>query len=186
MPIDARGYQIAGWVGVVFLLVATAAAGMTERWWGLAGLALVSVAAVVFLLLRSRLPSLFSLLFVVAGILNGLGWVFNMWQRVPYFDPFTHAFTSFGVTLAIGYLVYGSVTLHVRRYATFLFALNVAALGVSLGAGWEIFEWSIGVPQTYQSVAIDLIADLIGAAAAAALAVYAFTRVGTERGPEPE
>ncbi|MEX2672299.1 MAG: hypothetical protein WD294_09345 [Phycisphaeraceae bacterium] len=185
MVFEARAYQVAGWVGVVILGICAVLAGVMEKWWGLAGLAALLSLAVAFLMLPSRLPSLFSMLFVAAAVLNGLGWVFNFWDRVPYYDPFTHAFTTFSGTLAVGYLVYGSVTLHVGRYATLLFALNVAALGMAVGGLWEIFEWSIGVPQTYQSVAVDLIADAIGALGAAMLAMYVFRTTGPSPAKQP-
>lgn len=172
ISLDARGYRIAAWIGVVLLAAAAAVTLIMGRWWGSAGLAAFLVGAVAFLMWQSRLPALFSLLFVLAAILNACGWVFNFWDRIPYYDPVTHAYTTFATALALGFLAYYSVTVHFRERG-WLFALSVASFGLSLGGLWEIFEWSISVKQTYQSVAIDLIADTLGALVAGAFAAWA-------------
>jgi len=172
LSLDHKGYPVAAWTGIAVLAALAVVAFVQGKGWGGAGLAATAVAAAIFISRRDRLPSLFSLLFVVAGLLNGLGWVFDFWDRVPFFDPFTHGYTSFAVALALGFLAYYSMAVHFRSHG-WIYVLSIASFGLALGGLWEVFEWAMSVPQTYQAIAVDLIADAIGAIAAGALAAKA-------------
>lgn len=172
MRLDTQGYQIAGWIGAAALGVSIVVAAVMSKWWGAAELAATLGLAVAFLLWRRRLPSLFSLLFVTAALLNALGWVFDLWRRVPLYDESVHVYTTFTVSLALAFLAFYSVRVGFREHGM-LFVISVASLGLAAGALWEIFEWSIGIRQALQEVIADLIADLIGATIAGFFAVYA-------------
>lgn len=171
MDLDAKGFRVAGWAGLVVLLCALIYVGIQGTWQGVAVLSAFLIASAGFLAWRRRLPALFDFLFVLAAILNAGGWVFELWDRIPWFDPITHFYTTFAITLALGLVVYYSVRIHFRGRSA-LFVLSIAALGIALGALWEIVEWSFGVQQTYQSVAIDLIMDSLGAVLAGVLSAW--------------
>jgi VanZ family protein len=172
LPLDMPAYRYCAWAGVGVLAAMAIGAASQGKGWGAAGLAAAAAAAALFILWRSRLPTLFSLLFVVSGVLNGLGWVFDFWDRVPYFDPVTHAYTTFAFTLALGFLAYFSMAAQFRSHGA-IYVLSIASFGLALGGLWEIFEWAANVAQSYRSIAIDLIADTIGALLAGLLAAYA-------------
>ena len=174
---NAHGFRIAAWIGLIPLVGAMIYLATLQRWFDVLILAIFLVLAVGFLLARERLPTIFSFLFVVAAILNGFGFALNMWDRIPYYDPFTHAYTTFAITLAVGFLTYYSVRVHFFAHGL-AFAVAVGSLGLALGALWEIFEWSVSIPQTYRTVAIDLIMDTLGAVAAAILAAWITKRQG--------
>jgi hypothetical protein len=174
LRLDMRAYRWAAWVGIVALVALAILAAFDGKAWGAAGLGAAALGAALFIHWRERLPSLFSLLFVVAGLLNGLGWVFDFWN-VPLFDPVTHGYTTFAVALALGFLAYYSVAVHFRGHGI-MFVITIASFGLALGGLWEIFEWSMAVPQSYRGIAVDLISDALGALAAGALAAFAVSR----------
>lgn len=171
LRLDLPGYRHAAWTGIVALVCLAIVAGAQGKLWGAVCLAVGAGAAVLFVLWQSRLPTLFSLLFVVALLMNGLGWVFDYWS-VPWFDPVTHAYTTFAVTLALGFAAYFSMVAEFRAHGP-TYVLSIASFGLAIGGLWEIFEWTIGVEQSYRSVAVDLVADTVGALLAGLLAAVA-------------
>lgn len=180
---NAHGFRVAAWVGLVVLVCATAYLGFLARWVDAFMLSLFLIAALAFLLARERLPTLFGFLFVVASILNGMGWVFDFWSRIPLYDPITHAFTTFAVTLAGGFVAYYSVRVHFCTHV-WIFALAIGSFGLAVGALWEILEWSLAIPQTYRGVAVDLIMDTLGALIAALFAARVIARQPASSDPK--
>ncbi len=163
ISLDKRGYSMAARVGIGLLTLSLAVVLMMGRWQGALVLGAFLLASVVFMAQRHRLPSLFDLLFVVAAIVNAAGWVVPGLWIVPAYDEVVHAYTSFALTLALGFLTYSSMWMHFREHGT-LFVVTVASLGLALGALWEVFEWALAMP--HNNPGMDLLMDAIGALAA--------------------
>lgn len=170
--LNSSVYRVAAWCGVAILLGAVIATAIFTRWQGVAALSGFLAGSVVFLLMRERLPSLIDLLFVLAALINAAGWVFDLWERVPWTDPLTHFYTPFAVTLALGLVVYRSASLHFREH-NLLFIVTIASFGLALGGLWEVFEWTIGVPETRSAVILDLTMDALGALVAGVVGTLA-------------
>lgn len=170
--LDNRGYSIGAWICIAGLVIATIVTFWVQTWAQTLFCGVFLVVALLFVLQRDRLPSLFSFLFALAALINALGWVFNFWDKVPGYDPFAHAFTTFAGALAAGFLAFYSTKMNFREHG-WVFAMAVASFGLALGGLWEIFEWAMNVEQTYTTVVIDLIADTVGAIMAGLLAAWA-------------
>ncbi len=112
---------------------------------------------------------MFDLLFVVAALLNAVGWTWQAYTGIPGYDEFAHFFTSFTVTLSLGFLVYRSVREPFRQHRLH-FVLVIASFGISLGAFWEIFEWAI-LRELINPV-VDIIMDSLGAVLAGFAAAW--------------
>jgi len=103
---------------------------------------------------------------------NVAGYAFGLYQQLWWFDRVLHAFTLFAMTLWLALLVFGPGFREGFRFRTFLLVL---ALGLAMGAIWEIAEWAYDriAPQDvikgkFDTV-LDLIMDTVGAALAALL-----------------
>lgn len=114
------------------------------------------------LLFRHRLPSLFTFLFVVAGTINTAGYVLELWNEQTAFDEVVHAFTSFTVSAAGGWLLVGNTRLAQSSRLTLI--LVVILVGLFVGVLWELFEWLVDMIGGPRDTLIDLIMDGIGAA----------------------
>lgn len=111
-----------------------------------------------------------------AAAANAAGYLLNLFDQIVWFDDVIHAYTSFAFTLLLVLYLY-DVVLSGARTHPLLFVLTVAGLGAGLGAVWEIIEWGydqltagnviLGKPDTI----LDLILDLLGAAAAGIVSV---------------
>jgi hypothetical protein len=121
-----------------------------------------------YLLRDDQRPTLFDLVFALAALLAATGYVFGFLESVAYYDKFTHAFMTFAVSLAFFFLFYAEAV--PRRRAVSL-ATSVFTLGVTVGALWEIFEWSTGLGGGLSDTITDLIVDGIGALAAVFVAL---------------
>lgn len=171
MDLKDRMYSLGAWAGSILLAGAVVVLAVQERWEGAGLMGAFLIGSVAFLRWRSRLPNIFSLLFVIAAILNAAGWVFDLWEKIAFYDPLTHAYTSFTITLAVSFAMYYSFLVQFKAHS-WLFVLSVAALGVSLGAVWEMVEWLLNVEQTYTSLVTDLFMNSLGALAAGLLAAW--------------
>ena len=168
--LDHSGYRTAAWVGIGLLALAVIAAMVMGKWWGVLMLAAFLAAAVGFVAFEDRLPALFDLLLVAAALVNALGWVLDLYTRVPGYDEVAHAFTIFAVTLSLGFLAYHSMRAQFRGRGA-LYVLAIASFGLAVGALWEMVEWTfIG---TLRDPVADLMMDAIGALAAGLLAAWA-------------
>ena len=145
---------------------------------GAAVLALYLVLSFAYLLRQDHLPNVFDALVGLAALLNAGGFVFHLYKRIPYYDNVAHAITIFAVTLAFFYLVYHDSLDQTRGV---VMAVAVLTFGVTIGAFWEIVEWTAEVVLDtnvvfgLQDTVTDLITNTVGAAAAA---VLAWTRGG--------
>ncbi|NJN18955.1 MAG: hypothetical protein HC822_23210 [Oscillochloris sp.] len=181
-PLHARwrGYRLAAWIGQAILLGAIIVVLMRERFDGALVLGGFLLAAFGFMVFEDRLPNLFDLLFVVAALVNAAGWVWDLYAMPGYYDEIAHAYTTFAITLALGWLAYGSLFGSFREHR-WLFMLVIASFGIALGAIWEIGEWTVDVLFPVQvtnnmyDTMIDLIVDSIGALFAGVVSVWALS-----------
>lgn len=166
-----EGYRTIAWGGVVLLAVGLAVVVVQANWIGAAFLAGFLIAAVAFIKLEDRLPTLFDLVFVSAALLNAAGCAWNLYNKPGIYDEVAHFYTIFAITLAVGFALYrelmGSFSGH-----RILFVITIASLGIALGALWEIAEWSADfvVPMQIVSGLFDTITDLMLDSAGALLA----------------
>jgi hypothetical protein len=173
-----RGYCYAAWAGTALLAVAMIAAAIGGEWMQAAPLAGFLVASILFIKLEDRLPTLFDLLFVIAALLNAGGWAFKWYNTVGPYDEIAHGFTTFAITLALGYLAYGAMLTSFHRQHL-LFVLTIASFGIAIGALWELAEWAADfvvaseVVENIDDIMDDLIMDSIGAVAAGWLGLWA-------------
>ena len=150
-------------------------------WFDAAALGAVALLGTIFIASRDRLPTLFTLLFVTAGLVNALGYVLTLWHEATPFDEIVHAFTSFTVCAAAGWLLLGRTRL-VSGEENVRLILAVAAIGLVLGLLWEAFEWMIGIIGGPRDTIMDLVMDLIGAIAAALFCAWAARKRHLEGG----
>lgn len=163
------------WISQAGLLLATAGAiylGFQNRWFDAAGLAAVALLGTIFIAARDRLPTLFTLLFVTVGLINALGYVLTLWHEATAFDEIVHAFTSFTVCAASGWLLLSRTRL-VSGDENVRLILAIAAIGLVLGLLWEGFEWIIGIIGGPRDTIMDLAMDMIGALAAGLFCAWA-------------
>lgn len=163
---NSRIYRQLAWVGVVLLAGAIVVALLQAKFIGALTLVGFLVAAIGFILLDDQLPNLFDLLFVLAALLNAGGWVWDLFHLPGPYDEITHAYTTFALTLALSFLVYGALLTSFYDHRL-VFVLAIASFGISIGAIWEVTEWLIGVIDNLQDTLMDLVMDSIGALLAA-------------------
>jgi hypothetical protein len=163
-PIDSKAYTVGAWIGVALIAggftVTLVSGHWVEAFQG--GLFLAGALALV-VFFNERLPSLLILLFVIAAIVNAVGWIWNEYKHTYGYDEFAHLFTTFAVTLSLGFLTYRRMQGYFHKHRSH-FALAISSFGISLGALWEVFEWSL-IGDLRDPVG-DIIVDSIGAALA--------------------
>ena len=173
--LDHRHYRTAAEILVAILVGAAVYFAMRQEWYDAASISVLALLGAGFLAFRDRLPSLFSLLFLIAGGVNAAGYVFNLWHQPTIFDEAVHAATSFTVMAAAGWLMLGRTRLTATGERG-RFVLAVTGLGLLLGLGWELFEWIIGIIGSRHDTIVDLAMDGIGAVAAALFCAWALNR----------
>jgi hypothetical protein len=153
------------WAVLAILLAAAGYLFMQERWLGVAVLGGTILASLAFIVLDERLPRAFNLLFVLAGALNAGAYVFDLWDRIGVYDEFVHAYTTFALAAAFGYLALNRTFLS-RPDRLWWFVAAITAFGLGIGVLWEGFEWLIGIIGDAVDTIVDLLMDTIGAIAA--------------------
>lgn len=117
-------------------------------------------------------------MFVLAALLNATGWVWNLFGMPGPYDEIVHAYTTSAITLALSFLVYGSM-LNIFRNHTLLYLVTITSFGIAVGALWEVIEWSAGkilntqVIESLDDTIIDLVMDSLGAGLAAFISLWA-------------
>lgn len=188
-----QGYRVAAWAGQALLALFVIFAAIGGNWLNAFALACFLIASAVFVIRDDRLPTLFDFLFVLAALLNALGWVWGLFYMPGPYDEIVHAFTTFAIALALSFLVYGSM-LNLFRHHKILYLLTIASFGIAIGALWEVTEWSAGkilstkVIGSLDDTIIDLIMDSLGAGLAALTSLWALqqwtrskARLGNQR-----
>lgn len=166
--LDAKAYTIASWVGVVLMFVAVVMLGILGNWLGLLLSLVFLVSSIAFMTLRNEVPSLFDLLFVIAALANGAGWIWGLYSEVFGYDEVVHAYTSFAISLWFGFLVYDSMLADFRDRGL-LFGLVIATFGLAAGAAWEMIEYTL---IQLKDPVRDLMVDAVGAALAGLFATW--------------
>jgi hypothetical protein len=178
MSLSDGRYTVAAWVGVAVLAVALVYVATIGHWFGAVLLTVFLAASVVFVVSKP-LPSLFSLLFVAAAVVNAAGWVWNLYPIVGY-DEIAHGFTSFAVPLSLGFLVYRRVREPFREHRLH-FVLVVTSFGITLGAFWGIFEWALLAPLPNPSKTSSWTASALSLRACSPPGRWAWSRRGVMR-----
>ena len=95
--------------------------------------------------------------------------VFGLYARFPWFDEALHAYNFFALTLLVAVYAHGVVLAGGRRHG-FLLVLVITAIGLGLGALWEIAEFGydhfIAKPNVILpklDTIVDMILDMAGA-----------------------
>lgn len=179
--INWRGYRIIAWVGQALLAIFVIFAATQGHWSNAFALAFFLIASFIFVVRDDKLPTLFDFLFVLAALLNAMGWVWGFFYTPGPYDEIVHAYTTFAITLALSFLVYGSM-LNIFRNHTILYLVTIASFGIAIGALWEVTEWSAGKILNSQVIGslddsiIDLIMDSVGAGLAALFSLWALQK----------
>lgn len=173
MTLESRIFRIISYIGIALLALATLVVLLRGDWWGTALLGVFLLASVLFVAFDDKLPALFDTLFVVAAIVNAAGWVWGLYRPVWGYDEIAHFFTTFAVTLAVGYLVLYVMREHFRMHRLH-YVVVVTSFGVTLGAWWEVLEFFI-LKELHDPVG-DIIVDSLGALLAGCLAAWALTK----------
>ena len=95
--------------------------------------------------------------------------VIDLYAIFPWFDEALHAYNFFALTLLVAVYAHGVVLTGGREHG-FLLVLNIAAIGLALGAAWEIAEFAydhfIAKPNVILpkiDTIIDMLLDTAGA-----------------------
>lgn len=118
-----------------------------------------------FFLWEKSLPAVLDFLFVTVAVVNAGGWVWDWYHVIYWYDEVAHAATTFVITSACSYRLYGSLFSSSAGNGL-LFVPVTASFGVSIGALWEIAEWHLAVIGPLRDTISDLVFDTIGALAA--------------------
>ena len=166
-----EGYRTIAWGGVALLAIGLVVVVVQGNWLGVGFLAGFLIAAVAFLKLEDRLPTLFDLVFVSAALVNAAGCAWDLYNKPGIYDEVAHFYTIFAITLACGFALYRELMGSFAGHRV-LFVITIASLGIALGAVWEIAEWSADfvLPQQIVSGLFDTVTDLILDSAGAVLA----------------
>ncbi len=136
---------------------------------------LAAGAAIVFAVRPLKLPRRYDLSVVLAAALLSWGNALDLYGRVINYDTFVHLMTQFliaptaYIVLARLGVVPGTGDMAPRDLPRAI-ALITLALGLSMGALWEITEWSLdaglgtSLVHGEADTATDLLADALGAA----------------------
>lgn len=157
IPLDSKGYTVAGWFGVALMAAVVVWLAWQGVWLGFAISLLFAVASAAFMCLRRRLPALLDLLFVIAALANGAGWVWELYSPIFGYDEVVHAYTTFAASLSFGFAMYYAEREYFRPV---VFGLAIVTFGIAAGAIWEMFEWLI---INVKDPVPDLMVDTIGA-----------------------
>lgn len=155
--------------------------------WGSAGV--LGVLGAITLAARFvNLPRVYDLSLTVAMALQGYGEVFGLYDQFVQFDDLVH-FTLPMLTAPVVYIALARLDVvpdpkdetHLEHYVG-IFVVT-AALGITVGALWEIWEWrsdawlGTSLSMSNDDTVGDLVRDSLGAVAGAALLV-AWARFG--------
>jgi hypothetical protein len=135
-----------------------------------------------------NLPRVYDLSLTLAMALQGFGETFGVYDRWVHFDDLVH-FTLPMLTAPVVYIALARLEVvpdprdetHLQHYVGI--AVVTAALGITIGALWEVFEWrsdawfGTALSESNDDTNGDLVRDSLGSLAGAALLV-AWARFG--------
>jgi hypothetical protein len=186
---DARTLLLGDWTpvlrdGIDLLRLAILGAAL---WYALAGdagaAAVLAVMGVITLVARAvNLPRIYDLSVTLGMALQGFGEVWGLYDRFVRFDDLVH-FTLPMLTAPVVYIALARLDVvpdprdetHLRHYVGI--AVVTAALGITVGALWEVYEWrsdawlGTDLSEGNDDTNGDLVRDSLGSLAGAALLV---------------
>ena len=168
--LDNPHYQRLSWLLLAGVMAGAAWSALAGRWFDVAVLVGFGSLGGLFIYLQDELPRLFTLLFLVAGLVNAAGYALQLWQSPVWFDETVHFYTSFAVMAGLGWLALARTRLFGRSVP---FLLAVTGLGLLLGILWEVFEWVVGIIGARGDTIVDLVMDTLGAVAAGLFCAWA-------------
>ena len=174
MNADKRHFRVIALLGAMLLGVAIVYVAFQQRWAGAVVLSVFLAMAIVVIVRRSRLPTLFEALFVIAALVNAAGYTWNFFETLSWYDETAHLLTGFAVTLALGFLLYEELMEGFRAHRV-MFVVTITGLGIALGTTWEVAEWLVEIVFEHDMLGdirdtmTDLVLDAAGAFAAALL-----------------
>lgn len=168
--VDSARYRQLSWLLLAGVVMGVLWSALSDRWLDAAVLAGFAALGGGFMRLQDELPRLFTLLFLIAGLINVAGYAFDLWHSPVWFDEVVHSYTSFAVMAAIGWLAIARTRLFGGSLS---FVAAVTGVGIILGLLWEVFEWAIGIIGTRLDTISDLALDSLGAVAAGLFCAWA-------------
>ncbi|HET6568954.1 MAG TPA: hypothetical protein VFG50_13400 [Rhodothermales bacterium] len=112
----------------------------------------------------------------VAIAANAAGYLFNLWDTPIWFDEVVHGYTLFALTFLLAVTLYRFLSEQPGH--GLLIVLAIVALGLAIGALWEVYEWGRDqmtgrntILGKYDTI-IDLVMDTLGSLIAALLSRY--------------
>jgi hypothetical protein len=153
--------------------------------WGLLGHSVTGLIAASFIILLARavsLPRFYDLSVIVVMVLLAWGSAIGLYGSWGFYDNVVHFIVPLLTTGMIYILLIRlGVVPELRDLTTlpqkFGFFLTVLALGMAIGAGWEVIEWlldqmsDVGRVGSADDTATDLISDTLGSALSALILV---------------
>ena len=129
------------------------------------------VGAGYLMVLDGGLPPFLKLLFVLAALINAIGWIWDEYTNIVFYDELAHLYTTFAITLATGFFTYRRAVSYLcdRHFDHFTV---VVSFGIAVGALWEVFEWIILLGEFKDSPVSDIVYDSLGALMAGGLSVW--------------
>jgi hypothetical protein len=174
--IDAGGWIVLSWTGVLVFAGALATLVLLERWDELRIATCFFLPLVAVMLMPHGLPN-----FLVAGIVgcflvSAAGWAWDWYGRFWWFDVALHALNPLVIMAASMFMLWkAKLMAHAPRRG--LFVLWSTGIGLALGIGWELFEYTY-LPLTWPDTILDLVMDTAGSALGGWLAIWLIDRRG--------
>lgn len=128
------------------------------------------------LLVRGVHPA-FAPVFLSAVLFNASGWVFGFYETFPPYDEISHFITPTVFTMVLGGIITKIFYNRIAKRVPFFFYI-LLALGVALGAVWEIGEYIFFtyIQTRYEMTMEDTISDLALDVLGAAIGSYIISR----------
>ncbi len=171
--VDWFGYRICAWAIAGLLATLAIYSWISQGWQNGLVLGSFAVSLLLYLGLQRDAPAVFNAVLTASVAMNACGWAWKIFHPIWGYDEVSHALGTLGMTLIFAWYGYRPIAAVLRSHA-WVMVLAVAALGVALGAWWEIAEWAgywlfaePSVPGMQDEIS-DLAADSIGAIIAAA------------------
>jgi hypothetical protein len=192
---DVRRLVLGDWnpvvrdgIDVLRLLVCAGAVGFLLAGDTGAAAVLGLLGAATLLARLVNLPRVYDLCFTAGMALQGFGEAFGLYEEFVRFDDLVHLTLPL-LTAPVVYIALARLDVvpdprdetHLQHYAG-IFVVT-AAVGIAIGAGWEVFEWrsdawfGTSLSQSNDDTVGDLVRDSLGSFLGAALLV-AWARFG--------
>ncbi len=168
-----NAYTVLTHFTVLILIAAIIDAIVHGHFVGAAALGVFAALTMLYIYKAKAHPAVLDAVLAIMMTLNAIELAWNLYNIPGPYDETAHFYTAFGVTLILGYFV--SRAMHWSARRAWLYILIAASIGLSMGALWEIGEWSIdhfnllsfklvsGLDDTVTDMMFDTIGSLMGA-----------------------